>query len=115
MTDLVKIARGFTLVDDNRTHYPGCERDHISCLVSIMADEIERLRAALERAHDVWETEAAGMRDEIERLRADAERYRFLRTGRHWPCVFADYDDPEPLCERELDIAIDAATKEERK
>lgn len=33
--------------------------------------EIERLRAALERAHDVWETEAAGMRDEIERLQAE--------------------------------------------
>ncbi len=37
------------------------------------AAEIERLRAALERAHDVWETEAAGMRDEIERLREDNE------------------------------------------
>ena len=32
-----------------------------------------RLRAALERAHDVWETEAAGMRDEIERLRAERD------------------------------------------
>lgn len=47
--------------------------------------------------------------EEIGRLRPDAERYRFLRTGTHWPCVFADHDDPEPLCELELDIAIDTA------
>lgn len=46
--------------------------------------EIERLRAALERAHDVWETEAAGMRNEIERLRAELERKTDTAVRNKW-------------------------------
>ncbi len=43
MTDLVLIARRRTQVD-SRTHYPGCEREHVECLVQMMATEIEHLR-----------------------------------------------------------------------
>ncbi len=81
-----------------------------------LEEEIERLRADRDSFYMDYrikcDEETKRQAVEIERLRADAERYRFLRTGRHWPCVFADYDDPEPLCELELDIAIDAAMKD---
>lgn len=76
--------------------------------------EVHMIRAC-EHQHDddfvpLYDIETlARYQIELERLRADAERYRFLRTGTHWPCVFADHDDPEPLCELELDIAIDTA------
>ena len=90
-----------------------------------MEAEIERLRAALERAHDVWETEAAGMRDEIERLRADAGRYQWIRDRDviDWDslvycCLPTGYEHPDNAINSSamlLDAAIDAAMKEERK
>ena len=89
-------------------------RDCISAReVRSLVDERDRLRAERDSFYMDYrikcDEETKRQAVEIERLRADAERYRFLRTGRHWPCVFADYDDPEPLCELELDIAIDTA------
>ena len=59
MSDLVVIAR--QRVSDRLTsHWVGCERDHVECLIQRMADEIERLtqerdaarRDALEEAED---------------------------------------------------------------
>lgn len=47
MSDLVKIARQ-RISPVVSTHWEGCERDHIDCLIQRMADEIERLRAALD-------------------------------------------------------------------
>lgn len=46
MSDLVKIARA-RVTDIQQTHWEGCERDHRECLIQRMADEIERLRAAV--------------------------------------------------------------------
>ena len=46
MSDLVKIARA-RVTDIQSTHWEGCERDHRECLIQRMADEIERLRAAV--------------------------------------------------------------------
>lgn len=59
--------------------------------------EVHMIRAC-EHQHDddfvpLYDIETlARYQIELERLRADAERYRFLRTGTHWPCVFADHD-----------------------
>ena len=46
MSDLIKIARE-RLDGTQSSHWEGCERDHRECLIQRMADEIERLRAAL--------------------------------------------------------------------
>ena len=47
MSDIVTLARRHKHVAP--THYEGCEVDHIGCLVNRMADEIEGLRAEIER------------------------------------------------------------------
>lgn len=57
MSDLVKIAR--TYVPFQTTHFDGCEREHIECLVQRMADEIERLRAALSAAMEIVQEDRA--------------------------------------------------------
>lgn len=101
MTDLVKIARS-RIDGSQRTHWEGCERDHTECLIQRMADEIERLRAALAKANDQaehFEREWYLRGDEIERLRADAERLDYIASnarydpkmdGQHvwWPTTF---------------------------
>jgi hypothetical protein len=48
MSDLIAIARNQRRLN-LRTHYEGCEADHIECLVVKLADEVERLRAEGER------------------------------------------------------------------
>ena len=48
-----------------------------------------------------------------EDVQMDAERYRKIRQGSAWPCVFASHDAPEPLTGGDLDAAIDAARKGE--
>ncbi|MCC0042787.1 MAG: hypothetical protein H6880_11480 [Rhodobiaceae bacterium] len=65
--DLVQIARS-RIDDTQRTHWEGCERDHRECLIQRMADEIERLRATLERQQLSYEREREIDQDEIERL-----------------------------------------------
>jgi hypothetical protein len=45
MSDIVELARHHRHIA--ATHYEGCEADHIGCLVEKLADEVERLRAAL--------------------------------------------------------------------
>ena len=66
--DLVQIARS-RIDDTQRTHWEGCERDHRECLIQRMADEIERLRATLERQQLIsYEREREIGQDEIERL-----------------------------------------------
>ena len=67
MSDLVQIARS-RIDDTQRTHWEGCERDHRECLIQRMADEIERLRATLERQQISYEREREIDQDEIERL-----------------------------------------------
>ena len=68
MSDLVQIARS-RIDDTQRTHWEGCERDHRECLIQRMADEIERLRATLERQQLIsYEREREIDQDEIERL-----------------------------------------------
>ncbi len=82
--------------------------------------EVHMIRAC-EHQHDddfvpLYDIETlARYQIELERLRADAERYRFLRTGRHWPCAFANHYDPEPITDGALDAAIDAAMRKEGK
>lgn len=58
MSDLVKIAR--TYVPFQTTHFDGCEREHIECLVQRMADEIERLRAERDALLNALETMLIG-------------------------------------------------------
>jgi hypothetical protein len=75
MSDLVKLARQ-RIDNDQRTHWDGCERSHRECLIQRMADEIERLRATLERQQISYERERQLDQEETERLRAqiaDAE------------------------------------------
>lgn len=47
MTDLLALARARV---STRTHYDGCEADHVECLIHALADEIERLRDWQRRA-----------------------------------------------------------------
>lgn len=79
--DLVQIARQ-RIDDTQRTHWEGCERDHRECLIQRMADEIERLRATLERQQLSYEREREIDQEEIERLRAqrrgDANALRMI-------------------------------------
>ena len=107
MIDIVMLARGYVFDDVHRTHYEGCESEHVSCLMRKLADEIERLHADNQAAvaayaAEITEAKAESERlradrdhwhearrnaieagdellREIERLRADAERYRWLR------------------------------------
>ena len=44
----------------------------------------------------------------IQLMQKDAARYHWLRNTDHWPAVFPDYDEPEPLRGAELDAEIDA-------
>ena len=67
--DLVQIARS-RIDGAQRTHWDGCERDHRECLIQRMADEIERLRATLERQQLSYEREREIDQEEIERLLA---------------------------------------------
>ena len=82
--DLVQIARS-RIDDTQRTHWEGCERDHRECLIQRMADEIERLRATLERQQLIsYEREREIDQEEIERLialrRGDAEILERMRA-----------------------------------
>lgn len=83
--DLVQIARS-RIDGAQRTHWEGCERDHRECLIQRMADEIERLRATLERKQLSYEREREIDQDEIERLialrRYDARALDAERAGR---------------------------------
>ena len=73
MSDLVQIARS-RIDDTQRTHWEGCERDHRECLIQRMADEIERLRATLDRQQLSYEREREIDQDEIERLRNELRK-----------------------------------------
>ena len=79
--DLVQIARS-RIDGAQRTHWEGCERDHRECLIQRMADEIERLRATLERQQLSYEREREIDQEEIERLlaqrRGDANALRMI-------------------------------------
>ena len=83
MSDLVQIARS-RIDDTQRTHWEGCERDHRECLIQRMADEIERLRATLERQQISYEREREIDQEEIERLialrRDDARALERMRA-----------------------------------
>ena len=79
MGDLVPLAR--SRIDGTQcTHWEGCERDHRECLIQRMADEIERLRATLERQQVSYERERQLDQEEIERLRAQIAEAEVLAT-----------------------------------
>ncbi len=105
MTDLVLIARRRTQVD-SRTHYPGCEREHVECLVQMMATEIEHLRNNSDNLRIVIQDSER----EIERLRDELASYRYalieLRLRLH-----AQGRRPEECYEMRL---IDAAMEERK-
>lgn len=80
MSDLVKIAR--TYVPFQTTHFDGCEREHIECLVQRMADEIERLTAenlhlrqsaTVSVSSTLHDAALAELNGEIERLTAERD------------------------------------------
>lgn len=50
MSDLIALARRHKHIAP--THYEGCEADHIGCLVNKLADDIEGLRAEIERLRE---------------------------------------------------------------
>jgi hypothetical protein len=79
MSDLVQIARQ-RIDGTQRTHWEGCERAHPECLIQRMADEIERLRATLERQQISYEREREIDQEEIERLRAQIADAEVLAT-----------------------------------
>ena len=94
MSDLVQIARS-RIDDTQRTHWEGCERDHRECLIQRMADEIERLRATLERQQISYEREREIDQEEIERLialrRDDARALERMRALIAEAEVIAEY------------------------
>ena len=92
--DLVTIARS-RIDGAQRTHWEGCERDHRECLIQRMADEIERLRATLERQQLSYEREREIDQEEIERLlaqrRGDARAHERMRALIAEAEVLAEY------------------------
>jgi uncharacterized coiled-coil protein SlyX len=88
---------------------------------------VEQVRAQAKRIAEL-ETALQSEKDEVFRLQcshsalyarvqaleSDAARYRWLRSGDHWPAAFADCHAPEPLLGSDLDAAIDAALKEKQ-
>lgn len=88
MTDIVKLARGYVFDDVHRTHYNGCEAEHVSCLMGMLADEIERLREfersvalTLPGAYymDPPDGGDVSLLKQLQRSSIDAARYRLLR------------------------------------
>lgn len=77
------------------------------------AKEIDLIRYAIQRMDDDEETMEAAWEalrklvNEAWCLHTDAERYRFLRTGRHWPGW--------SQCAETMRQIIDAAMKEGQK
>jgi hypothetical protein len=57
MSDLIAIARKHRSLN-LRTHYEGCEADHIECLVVKLADEVERQNRVIDKL--VKEIEESG-------------------------------------------------------
>ncbi len=121
MTDLVFIARRRTRVD-NRTHYPGCERDHTECLIQRMADEIERrdewrewATAEIERLHADNQAAVIAYAAEITEAKAEIERLRAALEKAHdvWEAEAAemrnDIDRLRAELERNTDTALEMA------
>jgi len=113
MSDLVKIAR--TYVPFQTTHFDGCEREHIECLVQRMADEIKRLTAERDEARAERDALAKqgetlqALVDACKLLSSEAEEYEFddgLGRG-----ALLDYWYE---FDRKLDAAIDAQIEQER-
>ena len=75
MTDLVLIARQRTPVD-SRTHYHGCERKHVECLVQMMASEIERLQSAIEQCYADNHASVRAYAEEINEAKTEIELLR---------------------------------------
>jgi hypothetical protein len=69
MSDIIALARKHRSLN-LRTHYEGCEADHIECIVVKLADEVERLQAEVKRLNQAHQTACEGgelLRVEIER------------------------------------------------
>ena len=109
MIDIVMLARGYVFDDVHRTHYEGCESEHVSCLMRKLADEIERLHADNQAAVAAYAAEITEAKAESERLREelaaaqkDAARYWWVaRNCDVWHPTFGAIGS-----NRELDAAM---------
>jgi hypothetical protein len=102
------IYEGFTLA---RSEYPERVRYDADCVRFLIGEIAERPSLLNYDADKHSGYCAPVVPDEVAK---DAARYRFLRDSQHWPAVFDNSDEAEPLRGRHLDDVLGSAIAKQK-